>query len=115
MLEFMIIIVSQWQMQEAIALLEKANKHKSDFLCRMSHELRYVVTLPYMAILEANTLRRTPLSGIIGAADIMAFAPLADEYKKLVEITQACSKNLLQVINDILDFSKVRIRFCTSI
>lgn len=42
MLEFMIIIVSQWQMQEAIALLEKANKHKSDFLCRMSHELRYV-------------------------------------------------------------------------
>jgi signal transduction histidine kinase len=51
---------------------------------------------------------RTPLSGIIGAIDILKFAPLSDEYVKLINIAKTCSTNLLQVINDILDFSKVR-------
>jgi signal transduction histidine kinase len=50
---------------------------------------------------------RTPLSGIIGSIDILKFAPLTDEYSKLIDMARACSTNLLQVINDILDFSKV--------
>jgi CheY-like chemotaxis protein len=47
------------------------------------------------------------LSGIIGAIDILKFASLTEEYTKLLNIAQSCSKNLLQIINDILDFSKI--------
>jgi signal transduction histidine kinase/CheY-like chemotaxis protein len=87
--EGMFMIFNLLKFSDALQRLEKADKLKNDFLCRMSHELR------------------TPLSGIIGAIDILKFAPLTDEYVKLINIAKSCSTNLLQVINDILDFSKI--------
>jgi signal transduction histidine kinase/ActR/RegA family two-component response regulator len=87
--EASLIIISILKFNETFARFEEADKHKTEFLCRMSHELR------------------TPLSGIIGAIDILKFAPLTDEYVKLINIAKSCSTNLLQVINDILDFSKI--------
>eukprot|EP00029_Vermamoeba_vermiformis_P006978 TRINITY_DN2881_c0_g3_i7.p1 TRINITY_DN2881_c0_g3~~TRINITY_DN2881_c0_g3_i7.p1 ORF type:complete len:480 (+),score=107.56 TRINITY_DN2881_c0_g3_i7:369-1808(+) len=87
--EGMFMIVNIAKFSETFARFEQADKHKTEFLCRMSHELR------------------TPLSGIIGAIDILKFAPLTDEYVKLINIAKSCSTNLLQVINDILDFSKI--------
>jgi signal transduction histidine kinase/ActR/RegA family two-component response regulator len=87
--ETCIMLISIGKFTETFSRLEEADKHKTEFLCRMSHELR------------------TPLSGIIGAIDILKFAPLTDEYVKLINIAKTCSKNLLQVINDILDFSKI--------
>jgi signal transduction histidine kinase len=60
------------------------------------------------SVTETPLFLRTPLSGIIGAIDILKFAPLTDEYVKLINIAKTCSANLLQLINDILDFSKVR-------
>eukprot|EP00029_Vermamoeba_vermiformis_P006975 TRINITY_DN2881_c0_g3_i2.p1 TRINITY_DN2881_c0_g3~~TRINITY_DN2881_c0_g3_i2.p1 ORF type:complete len:608 (+),score=97.51 TRINITY_DN2881_c0_g3_i2:193-1824(+) len=87
--EGMFMMFNLLKFSEALQRLEKADKLKTEFLCRMSHELR------------------TPLSGIIGAIDILKFAPLTDEYVKLINIAKSCSTNLLQVINDILDFSKI--------
>jgi signal transduction histidine kinase/CheY-like chemotaxis protein len=89
MIESLIMIINILKFQETFNQLEQADKHKTEFLCRMSHELR------------------TPLSGIIGSIDILKFAPLTDEYSKLIDMAKACSTNLLQVINDILDFSKI--------
>jgi hypothetical protein len=35
----MLVFVSKYN--DMLHLLEQANKHKTEFLCRMSHELRY--------------------------------------------------------------------------
>jgi signal transduction histidine kinase/CheY-like chemotaxis protein len=87
--EAVLTLIGIRKFTETFARFEEADKHKTEFLCRMSHELR------------------TPLSGIIGAIDILKFAPLTDEYVKLINIAKTCSANLLQLINDILDFSKI--------
>ncbi|CAK7047538.1 MAG: Sensor histidine kinase RcsC [Desulfovibrio sp.] len=68
---------------------ERSNEAKSEFLSRMSHEMR------------------TPLNAIIGMTNIGTAA--ADTEKKqycLNKIAEA-SKHLLGVINDILDMSKI--------
>jgi signal transduction histidine kinase/CheY-like chemotaxis protein len=87
--EGVLMLIAIRKFTETFVLFEQADKHRTEFLCRMSHELR------------------TPLSGIIGAIDILKFAPLTDEYVKLINIAKTCSANLLQLINDILDFSKI--------
>lgn len=97
---------------ETFGRLEQADKHKTEFLCRMSHELRYIIIF-YLIVFDYSpgSFFRTPLSGIIGSIEILKFAPLTDQNMRLINIAQECSKNLLQVINDILDFSKARIQF----
>ncbi len=75
---------------EALKLAEKANSAKSDFLSRMSHDIR------------------TPLNAIIGMTTIIA-AHINDPEKInecLVKIGTS-SKFLLGIINDILDYSKI--------
>ena len=76
--------------------LESARKHeavantaKSDFLARMSYEIR------------------TPLSGIIGMTDVLNRADLTDEVKEVVHLLRRSTEVLLNIINDILDFSKI--------
>ena len=68
---------------------EEANTSKSDFLARMSHEMR------------------TPMNAIIGMTEI---AKNADDSEKiaycLTKISSAAS-HLLGVINDVLDMSKI--------
>ncbi len=75
---------------DALALAEQANNAKSDFLSRMSHDIR------------------TPLNAIIGMSTIIA-ANIHDPEKIadcLVKISTS-SKFLLNLINDVLDFSKI--------
>ncbi len=77
-------------LSDALILAEQANQAKSDFLSRMSHDIR------------------TPLNAIIGMATIIA-ANLNDPEKIadcLVKISTS-SKFLLNLINDILDFTKI--------
>ncbi len=62
---------------------------KNIFLANMSHEVR------------------TPLNGIIGMGKILADTELTDEQKKLVQIINKCSLQLLNFINDLLDFSHI--------
>ena len=77
------------QLIAAVEQAEQSNKAKSEFLSRMSHEMR------------------TPMNAIIGMAHIAQSSgdPLKKEYC-LNKIDQA-SLHLLGVINDILDMSKI--------
>ena len=79
-------------MEKTIALESErlANQSKSDFLSRMSHDMR------------------TPLNGIIGLLDICAAHP---ENRELVDASRAKAKiaadHLLSLINDTLELSKL--------
>jgi signal transduction histidine kinase len=66
-----------------------ASKAKSEFLANISHEVR------------------TPMSGIIGFADLLADTDLSPQQRQFVESIRNSSKTLLTIINDILNFSKL--------
>lgn len=78
------------QLKEALIAAEKANQAKSDFLARMSHDIR------------------TPMNAIVGMTAISA-AHIDDKERVLDclnKITGA-SKLLLSLINEVLDMSKI--------
>lgn len=78
------------QLKEALQFAEKANQAKSDFLARMSHDIR------------------TPMNAIVGMTAIAA-AHVDDKERVLDclnKITGA-SKLLLSLINEVLDMSKI--------
>ena len=80
----------QKELQDALAMAEKANKAKTDFLSRMSHDIR------------------TPMNVIIGMASIAESS--LDDRERLTECLKkiGVSANfLLSLINDILDMSKI--------
>ncbi|HVN58379.1 MAG TPA: response regulator [Bacteroidales bacterium] len=79
-----------------ITLLESARKQeaqanvaKSEFLARMSYEIR------------------TPLNGIIGMADVLNRFELTPDVKDIVHLLRRSTEVLLGIVNDILDFSKI--------
>jgi len=76
--------------QDALRQAEHANAAKSDFLARMSHDLR------------------TPLGGVIGLSYLAMgdTLPPADIKRYLAEIHRS-GEYLLGIINDILDMSKI--------
>ncbi len=77
-------------LSDALIVAEKANKAKSDFLSRMSHDIR------------------TPLNAIMGMATIIgANCEDANKIKECVNKISVASKHLLELINNILDFSKI--------
>ena len=68
---------------------EQSSLAKSEFLSRMSHEMR------------------TPLNAIIGMTAIAKAAPDLDKKEYCLEKIDDASSHLLGVINDILDMSKI--------
>ncbi len=66
-----------------------ASKAKSDFLARVSHEVR------------------TPLNGVLGMSELMQSTNLDDEQKIYNETINTSGNHLLDIINDILDLSKI--------
>jgi len=79
------------ELNEAIAVAEKANLAKSEFLSSMSHELR------------------TPLSAILGFAQLLESgspAPTASQTRSIDQILQA-GWYLLELINEILDLALI--------
>ena len=82
--------------QEQIALLreanrkgEAANRAKTDFLSRMSHDIR------------------TPLNGIIGMTYLTKQLELPEKARTNLDKIDISSKFLLGLVNDILDMSKI--------
>jgi len=67
----------------------KANVAKSEFLARMSYEIR------------------TPLNGIIGMTDVLRKYNLSEEVRDVVNLLHRSTEVLLSIINDILDFSRI--------
>ena len=78
------------QLKEALDSAEKANQAKSDFLARMSHDIR------------------TPMNAIIGMTAI-AKAHINEQERVLdcMEKIDGSSKLLLSLINEVLDVSKI--------
>jgi signal transduction histidine kinase len=81
-------------LEEKANQLEQASQYKSEFLAKMSHELK------------------TPLNSIILLSQLMMdrsgqAGQLSEEDLQYVQIIQSSSRELLQQINDILDLSKV--------
>jgi signal transduction histidine kinase/PAS domain-containing protein len=77
------------ELRAAKLAAERANSAKSDFLSRMSHDIR------------------TPLNGIIGMTRIAREQESAAAMAECLDKIDTSSKLLLGLVNDILDLSKV--------
>jgi signal transduction histidine kinase/CheY-like chemotaxis protein len=83
------ILIDVTMLESARKLEAKANVAKSEFLARMSYEIR------------------TPLNGIIGMTDVLNKYNLSLEVRDIVSLLHRSTEVLLNIINDILDFSKI--------
>ncbi len=70
-------------------LAQEANAAKSIFLANMSHEVR------------------TPLTSVLGAAELLVEGGLTPGQDRLVEIVHRAGQRLLRLVNDILDISRI--------
>lgn len=78
------------QLKEALKSAEQANQAKSDFLARMSHDIR------------------TPMNAIMGMATITkAHIDERERVLDCMEKINGASKLLLSLINEVLDMSKI--------
>ncbi len=84
---------TEFELERARKSAEKASEYKSEFLARVSHEVR------------------TPLNAIIGFSEIMlseSFGPIGNaRYRDYLEDINASGNHVLQIINDLLDISKI--------
>jgi signal transduction histidine kinase/CheY-like chemotaxis protein len=81
-----------WRLKEAAGArdrAEAASEAKSRFLTTMSHEVR------------------TPISGILGMADLLREASLDPENASYVEAIRSSGSALIALIDEILDLSKI--------
>jgi hypothetical protein len=77
------------QLRLALDQAGAATRAKDQFLANLSHEVR------------------TPLSAIMGLADLLQKTPLNEEQKSYLQLMQTSSVALLELLNDVLDFSKI--------
>ena len=81
------------ELEEARCIAERASALKSDFLAKVSHEVR------------------TPLNAIMGFAEIMMeerFGPLGNErYKDYLRDIHGSGTHVMSLVNDLLDLSKI--------
>jgi signal transduction histidine kinase/CheY-like chemotaxis protein len=75
--------------QQLAAEARSASEMKSAFLANMSHEVR------------------TPLGGVLGAAELLAATVLDREQRVLVQTVANSAEHLLGVVNQVLDLSKI--------
>lgn len=73
----------------AMGKAEEANRLKSEFLATMSHEIR------------------SPMSGVLGMAELLLDTPLTLEQRGLTKTILNSGEVLMNIIEDILDFSKI--------
>ncbi len=79
--------INQLAEQRSLALME--NKAKSEFLAKMSHEIR------------------NPMNGVLGMTELLLHTDLNAEQLRYSKLIKKSSNLLLNVINEILDYSKI--------
>ena len=85
-----ILLASALLRNEMMANLQSANSAKSDFLAKMSHEMR------------------TPLNAIIGLSELaLGDDTINEEVRMNIEKVNNAGVTLLSTVNDILDISKI--------
>lgn len=87
-LMFVMVIINWRRMQKANRMLVAADRTKSDFFARMSHDIR------------------TPLNGIIGITELALGGDQTDYQSELQKI-RTSAYFLKKLVNDILDMSKL--------
>jgi signal transduction histidine kinase len=80
------------QTAKAKAAAEEANRAKSEFLAKMSHEVR------------------TPMTVVIGAIDHLLERGATSEQRPLLEMAATAAERLLANVNDVLDIAKIEAR-----
>ena len=81
--------VREMESHQKIEIAESESKAKSEFLASVSHDIR------------------TPMSGVIGMAELLQDTPLDETQRRYVSKIHQSGQALLDVINDVLDFSKI--------
>lgn len=77
------------ELAKAVEQARKANQAKSEFLARMSHEIR------------------SPMTSIMGFADILDEQLTDADNKNCVGVIRENGRHLLELINDLLDLAKI--------
>ncbi len=83
------VVEQQQLLRDAWEQANSANRAKSDFLARMSHEIC------------------TPMNAVIGMAHLLSGTELTPRQADYLDSISASANDLLRIINDILDFSKI--------
>lgn len=73
-------------------LAEEANAAKTDFMATLGHEIR------------------TPMTGVLGMAELMARTPLDETQRAYVEAVRRSGTTLLRLVNDALDITRIEAR-----
>jgi PAS domain S-box-containing protein len=80
---------SEERYRDAARIAEAASQAKSEFLSRMSHNLR------------------TPLNSVLGFAQLLQMGSLSDQQRESVEYILLAGRHLLDMINEALDLSRI--------
>jgi signal transduction histidine kinase/DNA-binding response OmpR family regulator len=70
-------------------LAEEANRFKTDFLAKVTHEIR------------------TPLHAVKGMTDYLLHTPLADDQRDCLDTVKVSADHLLGMVNDLLDIARI--------
>ncbi len=77
------------ELEQSNHQLQRLSNIKSEFLARMSHEIR------------------SPMNGVLGMAELLTRTSLSEKQKKYADTIINSGESLLQIINDVLDYSKL--------
>jgi len=77
------------ELRKMYEVADRAAKVRSEFIANFSHEVR------------------TPLGGVVAAAELLPMADNLEEFQELANNISTSSKNLLSLVESILDFSKL--------
>lgn len=82
-------VLAEENLARAKEAAETANRAKTEFLARMSHEIH------------------TPLNAILGMTEIAMTSPLAPEPRECLETARGAARALVGLVDDILDLAKL--------
>ena len=83
------IVQARQQAEKAQQQAELANKHKSEFLARISHDIR------------------TPMNSILGMLRLVLSSDINCKQRDRIQVAKSSAGSLLWLLNDLLDLSKI--------